>query len=164
MSDASYELSHTAHGPWWFAWTDSGVFAAAQGALSEDAFLERLMELGFSRAQRVEGGRPPREIDLSRVSGTFRRKVLDACARIPEGEVRTYGQLAAECGSPGAARAVGSAMAQNPVPGPIPCHRVVRGDGRLGEYSAGGSARKNEMLEREGVVVDDGRVAIGSTE
>jgi methylated-DNA-[protein]-cysteine S-methyltransferase len=90
--------------------------------------------------------------------------VLEACSDIPVGEVRTYGGLASECGSPGAARAVGSAMAQNPVPGLVPCHRVVRGDGRLGEYSAGGSARKKAMLVREGVAVNDGRVATGSAQ
>jgi O6-methylguanine-DNA--protein-cysteine methyltransferase len=50
-------------------------------------------------------------------------------------------------------------MATNPVPPMVPCHRVVRGDGRIGEYGAGGPARKAEMLIREGVVVRDGVVA-----
>jgi methylated-DNA-[protein]-cysteine S-methyltransferase len=161
---ASYSLAQTAHGPWWYAWTDDGVCAAAQGELSESEFVDRLDVLGLAGVRRSDDAHPPESVDFSAVRGAFRRKVLEACSRIPEGEVRTYGQLAAECGSPGAARAVGTAMAQNPVPGRVPCHRVVRGDGHLGQYSAGGSVRKQEMLIREGVAVDDGRVPIGSAE
>jgi methylated-DNA-[protein]-cysteine S-methyltransferase len=132
--------------------------------LPEEEFLGRLRALGLVRPVRDDDRRRPDAIDLSRVGGDFRRRVLETCRRIPAGEVRTYGQLARECGSPGAARAVGSAMASNPVPGLVPCHRVVRGDGTLGEYSAGGSRRKRAMLLHEGVVVEDDRVAIGSTE
>jgi len=164
VPEASYALADTAHGPWWFAWTDAGVFATAEGDLPEGDFLDRLAALGLSGPLRADGARRPDVVDLSRVSGAFRRQALEACSRIPRGEVRTYGELAAECGRPRAARAVGSAMAQNPVPGPVPCHRVVRADGRLGEYGAGGSARKQAMLIREGVAVNDGRMATGSTE
>ena len=95
--------------------------------------------------------------------GEFRRRVLEECARIPAGEVRTYGQLAAACGNPRAARAVGTAMATNPVPGIVPCHRVVRGDGRIGHYSAGGPDQKERMLKAEGVAVVDGRVRLEGT-
>jgi len=65
----------------------------------------------------------------------FARRVTAACRRIPWGEVRTYGQLAAVCGSPDAARAVGRVMAANRYPLIVPCHRVLAAGGRLGGYS-----------------------------
>ena len=80
----------------------------------------------------------------------FYQKVWLECAKIPKGETRTYGFLAKKIGRPGAARAVGSALAKNPFAPEIPCHRVVRSDGGLGGYSApGGTAAKRLMLERE---------------
>ena len=78
----------------------------------------------------------------------FVRDVLTACCRIPRGEVRTYGQLAALVGKPGAARAVGQVMAWNPVPLLIPCHRVVRSGGFLGGFG-GGRRWKEYLLARE---------------
>lgn len=81
---------------------------------------------------------------------TFARRVLCACRTIPYGRTRTYSDLAEQVGSPGAARAVGSVMASNPIPLLIPCHRVLRTDGGLGGFSApGGTAVKQRMLERE---------------
>lgn len=62
----------------------------------------------------------------------------------------TYGEVARRAGSPRAARAVGAYMKQNFDPG-IPCHRVVRSDGSVGEYNRGGSGKKRELLEQEGV-------------
>jgi methylated-DNA-[protein]-cysteine S-methyltransferase len=62
---------------------------------------------------------------------------LAAMARIPYGTVMTYGEFAAHAGKPGAARAAGSACARNPIPIIYPCHRVIRGDGTLGNYSGG---------------------------
>jgi methylated-DNA-[protein]-cysteine S-methyltransferase len=86
---------------------------------------------------------------LDRLS-PFARRVVDACRRIPWGQVRTYGQLAAVCGSPGAARAVGSVMAKNRFPLIVPCHRVVAAGGELGGYSApAGLAMKRRLLEME---------------
>ena len=82
----------------------------------------------------------------------FTRAVLDQVRRIPRGEVRTYGEIARALGSPGAARAVGNAVAANPVPLLIPCHRVVRSDGRLGEYSGGGPQVKARLLALEGAL------------
>jgi len=80
----------------------------------------------------------------------FQMDVLLACARIPKGQVRTYGQLAKAIGKPRASRAVGSALAINPLAPLIPCHRVIRSDGRLGGYSGrGGIKRKKKMLEKE---------------
>jgi methylated-DNA-[protein]-cysteine S-methyltransferase len=74
--------------------------------------------------------------DLSRVP-RFDREALEVTARIPYGQVRTYKWIAEQLGAPLAARAVGGAMAGNPVPLIIPCHRVVRSDGGLGGYSFG---------------------------
>ena len=80
----------------------------------------------------------------------FYRKVWLACARIPKGEVRTYGWIAAQVQRPGAARAVGTALAKNPFAPIIPCHRVIRSDGSLGGYSAkGGLKTKKKLLAKE---------------
>jgi methylated-DNA-[protein]-cysteine S-methyltransferase len=80
----------------------------------------------------------------------FQRRVLELCRQIPYGETRTYGQLAAAAGSPGAARAVGNCMAGNLLPLVIPCHRVVPSGGKLGSFSApGGVQTKRRLLEME---------------
>jgi len=80
----------------------------------------------------------------------FQRSVLGECAKIPRGQTRTYSQIAASIGNPGAARAVGNALAKNPLAPLIPCHRVVKSDGSLGGYSGGGGLRaKKSLLLRE---------------
>ncbi len=81
----------------------------------------------------------------------FQRAVLQAVAAIPYGETRTYGQIAAAIGRPKAARAVGRAVATNPMPIVIPCHRVVGSNGALHGYSGpGGLATKARLLALEG--------------
>ena len=80
----------------------------------------------------------------------FQRRVWEATRAIPRGETRTYGQLARDVGSPGAARAVGQAMARNPWPIIVPCHRVVGHDGRLTGFG-GGLKMKHRLLEMEAV-------------
>ncbi len=81
----------------------------------------------------------------------FSRRVHTVVKAIPKGSVLTYGQVAAAAGTPGAARAVGSLMKANLNP-EIPCHRVVRSDGKIGEYNrAGGSQTKWKRLQDEGV-------------
>lgn len=102
----------------------------------------------------LERGTPGKlPLDLSRVTD-FRRTVLFTAAEIPRGEVRPYAWLATRIGNPRASRAVGSAMATNPVPLIVPCHRVVRSDGHLGKYSLGDSHNKRKLLENEGLSVD----------
>jgi len=86
-------------------------------------------------------------VDLAGVT-PFRRKVLEATRRIPYGRTTTYGNLAKQVGSPRAVRAVGGAMAANPVPILIPCHRVLAAGG-LGGYG-GGLALKRRLLALEG--------------
>jgi methylated-DNA-[protein]-cysteine S-methyltransferase len=81
---------------------------------------------------------------------TFGAGVIAACRRIPWGRTSTYGELAAECGSPGAARAVGSVMAKNRYPLIVPCHRVLAAGGELGGYSApDGVTMKRHLLAME---------------
>ena len=96
-------------------------------------------------------GRTDINVDLS-CRSDFQRKILAATAAIPKGQVRTYGELAEDVGSPGAARAVGTAMARNPVPLLIPCHRVVPASGGVGHYG-GGSNIKRTLLTREGAKI-----------
>ena len=89
----------------------------------------------------------------------FQRGVLRAEHRIPRGHVSTYGGIAAHLGSPNLARAVGRALATNPFPIIIPCHRAIASGGRLGGYQ-GGLAMKRILLAHEGVsFTDDGRIA-----
>ena len=86
----------------------------------------------------------------------FQRTILSGCREILWGSTLSYGQLAARCGRPGAARAVGSAMRSNRHPLIIPCHRVVAAGGGLGGYSAhDGVATKRYLLKREGVSLLD---------
>jgi methylated-DNA-[protein]-cysteine S-methyltransferase len=87
-------------------------------------------------------------LDL-RQARDFGRAVLDELARVPYGELTTYGTLAARAGRPRAARAVGTVMNRNPVPIVLPCHRVVGSTGSLVGY-AGGLDRKRTLLELEG--------------
>ena len=92
-------------------------------------------------------------IDLSGLNA-FDRAVLEKAREIPPGEVRTYAWIAREIGHPGAVRAVGTALGQNPIPFLVPCHRVVRSDLSLGGY-AFGPALKQQLLEREGLPAAD---------
>jgi methylated-DNA-[protein]-cysteine S-methyltransferase len=86
-------------------------------------------------------------LDWTLVRG-FARAVLEATSRIPYGETRTYGQIAAEAGSPRAFRATGNALGSNPIAIVIPCHRVVASGGRIGGYG-GGLDRKRLLLGLE---------------
>ncbi|MBC7256067.1 MAG: methylated-DNA--[protein]-cysteine S-methyltransferase [Chloroflexi bacterium] len=91
-------------------------------------------------------------LDLVALEGCspFQKRVLLAEYAIPRGQVSTYGLIAAHLGMPNAARAVGRALATNPFPILIPCHRAIRSDRTLGGYQAG-LAMKRALLEMEGV-------------
>ena len=116
--------------------------------------VERLPErLARAVAKRLAGDRRATvPVDL-RGSTPFERAVWEKALQIPHGEVRPYGWIAAEIGRPKAVRAVGSALGRNPVPLVIPCHRVVRTDGTIGQYALG-SDRKRAVLHAEGVDVE----------
>ena len=149
------------------------------------SFVERADTIGeagdFEEAFRATFGRPVRRVDKApelvrkiidaRLWGTgaksvkvpveldqlpsFERSVLLKVLEIPRGEVRPYAWVAAELGRPLAVRAVGNAVARNPIPFVIPCHRVVRSDGRIGNYGAGGPTAKRAVLASEGVDIDE---------
>jgi methylated-DNA-[protein]-cysteine S-methyltransferase len=86
----------------------------------------------------------------------FQAEVYEAVSRVPYGSVKSYGEIAAEIGRPKSARGVGSAMARNPLPVIIPCHRVVGSSGNLTGYSAaGGVSSKKWLLLMEGVSITD---------
>jgi methylated-DNA-[protein]-cysteine S-methyltransferase len=90
------------------------------------------------------------DIDLDwRLSKGFRRDVLEATARIPYGQTGTYTAVATAAGSAKAVRAAGTALAKNPIPIVVPCHRVLRSDGALGNYR-GGAEAKAQLLDLEG--------------
>ena len=88
---------------------------------------------------------------ISKTSGTlFQKKVWLELSKIPKGETRTYKEIAIAIGHPKSARAVANACGKNPHPIKIPCHRVIRSDGKLGGYSApGGTAAKRRLLKQE---------------
>ncbi len=86
----------------------------------------------------------------------FQRSVWEELTRIPYGETRSYGQIAAAVGNPKAPRAVGQANNRNRIPILIPCHRVIQSDGSLGGY-ASGLETKIRLLKLEGVSLDSGR-------
>jgi len=97
-----------------------------------------------------------RPIDLSLVRSAFQRRTLMRLRRVPPGSVVTYQGLAAAMGAPTSQRAVGNTVASNPVPIYVPCHRVIRSDGSLGNYG-GGSDRKLKLLRAEGFEIDRDR-------
>ena len=108
---------------------------------------------------RLAGNRRVRiRLDL-RGRTPFEVAVWMKALEIPRGEVRPYGWIAAEIGHPKAGRAVGTALAHNPVPLVVPCHRVVRSDGSIGQYSLGGPAVKRRVLAAEGLSAADLEVA-----
>lgn len=85
------------------------------------------------------------------VSSKFVERVHQVVAAIPKGSMMTYSAVAKKAGYPGAARAVGSLMAKNYDPR-IPCHRVIRSDGKIGNYNRGGSKKKRALLIQEGAL------------
>jgi O-6-methylguanine DNA methyltransferase len=155
-------------GPLYVAWGAHGLTAVERAGDAAGFELEYVTRTGRSvqrvarmperlarqvrrrlAGERTEGP----AVDLAGLT-SFERDVLRKTMEIPYGEVRPYSWVAREIGRPRAVRAVGSALARNPIAFVIPCHRVVRADGRIGEYGAGGPAAKREVLGVEGVAAD----------
>jgi O-6-methylguanine DNA methyltransferase len=84
-------------------------------------------------------------------SSKFGKRVYAVVAKIPKGKVMTYAEVARKAGKPRASRAVGYWMSKNFDP-KIPCHRVIRSDGKIGNYNRGGSKKKLEILRKEGAL------------
>jgi O-6-methylguanine DNA methyltransferase len=132
---------------------DPLAFEARQRATVGRAVSPAEMPVRLRRAleRRLAGDRRVRvPVDL-RGRTEFEQAVLRKALEIPRGQVRPYGWIAAEIGRPRAVRAVGTALAHNPVPLVIPCHRVGRSDGLIGQYSLGGPEVKRRILAVEGL-------------
>ncbi|GFK95234.1 Methylated-DNA--protein-cysteine methyltransferase [Fundidesulfovibrio magnetotacticus] len=114
--------------PRWAQDGETSRIATAHGRALQEAFAR------YVAGERVTW--PELPVDLAALPPFF-RAVLTELARIPAGETLSYGELAARCGRPGAARAVGQAMARNPWPLVYPCHRVLAAGGRIGGYGPG---------------------------
>jgi len=152
-------------GPVWVAWSTRGVTAVSPvfATTTIDDFVQRhrrevfeashiateLRDLLTNAFETGESAGVP--VDLSGVA-TFQQQVLTACASIPVGQVRPYGWIASEIDNPGSVRAVGTALGRNPIPLVIPCHRVVRSDGAVGNYAFGPDI-KHDLLVREGALL-----------
>ncbi len=108
--------------------------------------------------RRMAGELPHRALPLDIQATAFQRRVWEELNRIPRGETRSYGEIAAAIGQPGAARAVGQACRANPVALAIPCHRALRNDGNLGGY-AWGIERKQTLISAEYRAVDKNKLS-----
>jgi O-6-methylguanine DNA methyltransferase len=152
-------------GTLWIAWNGRGVAEVELAADGADAIARHEArsgrrtlatdapptQLSASIERRLAGGARVRiPLDL-RGRTEFEVAVWTKALEIPRGEVRPYGWIAAEIGRPKAVRAVGTALGHNPVPLIVPCHRVVRTDGTIGQYSLGGPANKWTILAVEGL-------------
>ncbi len=150
-----YASLETALGSVFVAWNRRGVSAVLKTATPQQ--FESQFRARFHRSARPAPELPrlpERLFDLRSVT-EFERAVLLKALEIPRGEVRTYGWIAAQIGHPAAVRAVGSALRKNPVPVLIPCHRVVRSNGHIGDYALGGPDAKRTILAAEGIGSDD---------
>ena len=122
-------------------------YPGATESLKPFTKLERLLDQ-FLRGKRVDFDVP---FDLGDL-GDFSRRVLLEVKAIPYGTVTSYGSIGRRVGYPSAARAVGQAVGRNPIPIVIPCHRVVRSDGRLGGFGMGLNL-KEQLLSLEGIAI-----------
>lgn len=122
----------------------------------------RLAEAAQQLRQYLAGDRHQFVLPLDlRFMSDFQRRVLTTVARVPAGQVTTYGDLARRIQRPKSSRAVGQALGHNPIPIVLPCHRVLAADGELGGYSGrGGIETKRYLLALEGVDLDAGQLPL----
>lgn len=164
LLDVAYRIVDTPVGPLLLAATGTGLVRVAYVADGSDTVLDELADRISPRIleapARLEaavrqideyfrGARNSFDLPLDmRLAKGFRREVIAHLPKIGYGRTASYAEVAAAAGSPRAVRAVGTACAKNPLPLVIPCHRVVRSDGALGQY-AGGVEAKRILLELE---------------
>jgi methylated-DNA-[protein]-cysteine S-methyltransferase len=168
MHQLGYTLFRTAIGPCGIAWGARGIAAVQLPEVSESATLARLLRAQACACVQRPGpevGRviddivallagEPRDLQHARLDlapiPPFYRSVYAIVRQIAPGQTRSYGEVAALCGDRRAARAVGQAMARNPFPIIVPCHRVLAAGGRSGGFSArGGVSTKLRLLAIE---------------
>ena len=158
-------VDHEAVGPLFVGGSPDGLTAVARVDLTSDAFEADYQQRTQTPLVRVEslpdrlahgldrvfesGKLGSLRVDLGSLT-PFQQAVLSKTAQIPPGEIRSYGWVAREIDKPGAVRAVGSALNKNPIPVVLPCHRVGKSDGSIGEY-AYGPEMKRALLVHEGL-------------
>jgi len=158
-----YARFDTVIGAVFVAWNRSGVSAAARSNSAHEFEEYFRAEVGRrplrpgtpspEMAHRITdelSGKRTLRFDLRGLT-EFEQAVLRKAREIPYGQVRPYSWVAREIGHPSAVRAVGTALANNPIPYFIPCHRVIRSDGVIGNYGGGGPEAKRSILTLEGV-------------
>jgi AraC family transcriptional regulator of adaptative response/methylated-DNA-[protein]-cysteine methyltransferase len=159
-----YTITPTAMGPVLVAATERGVCAVNLGRPAKDLITSLCREYpeaqiakddtGVSAwvsqiVQHIAGENPSLDVPLDIYGTAFQRRVWDELRRIPYGQTRSYTEIARQLGHPQARRAVARACATNPVALVIPCHRVIRSDGKLGGYGGGGIKNKQTLLDQE---------------
>jgi methylated-DNA-[protein]-cysteine S-methyltransferase len=164
---ASYYLFDTTLGPFGIVWNERGLARLQLPETDRDATEQRLsagarpgeppraVQQAIQQIERYLGGErvdfASVAIDLAGV-GEFRRAVYEAARAVGWGQTASYGELAHRIGFPWGSRAVGQALARNPVPIIVPCHRILARDQRVGGFSAyGGTLTKQRLLALEGV-------------
>jgi methylated-DNA-[protein]-cysteine S-methyltransferase len=176
LLDVAYRTVDSPVGTLLVAATDQGLVRVAYQLEDHDQVLQALAERVSPRilraprrldqvarqlAEYFEGQRRDFVLPLDfRLSHGFRRQVLARLVMIDYGHTETYSQVAAATGHPRAVRAVGSACATNPLPVIVPCHRVLRSDGKLGGY-VGGLDTKAALLSLEAGNYPDTSAALG---
>jgi methylated-DNA-[protein]-cysteine S-methyltransferase len=165
LLDVAFERHDSPLGPLLLAATRTGVVRVGLPSEDEEAVLEELGRAISARVLRAprpavtvaraqldeyfERRRTEFDVELDwQLTRGFRRQVLIATAEIPYGQTTSYAQVAAGAGSPRAVRAAGTALATNPLPILVPCHRVLRSGGGLGQYR-GGAAAKASLIQLE---------------
>lgn len=175
-----HHLFDTDLGPCAIAWSDAGVTALQLPEETRAATVARLVartpgaedaspppawvRAAVAKLEAHLSGRPQDlsriELDLSRTTD-YAAAIYRALQRVPAGRTTTYGELAAAAGRPGTARAVGRAMATNPLALLVPCHRVVGARGGGGFSAYGGVVTKEQLLAREGIALREQRALLG---
>jgi len=164
MSTLRYSTLETPHGTVWFAAGEEGLKFLLLRYFNDRRVIQELRKAREARLVRddralrsfaaqlksyFEGKRVPFDVDLDLSTGTrFQQAVWRAVRRVPYGTLVSYKRIAREVGSVSAARAVGNALAANPIPIVVPCHRVIRADGALGGFT-GGIRWKKKLIELE---------------